>query len=115
MGIYAHWYRGLVTKEAERPGSVVLRRRNNAVSRSLLWLLLGLIAALSGCRKFSEGDCVQDVRMGYIWRITDVSFNKYTVQGWVNGKWAAPVENSNLNLSSGYVKVSCPFSTQIGP
>jgi hypothetical protein len=85
------------------------------VSRSLLGLTLGLVAALSGCRKFSEGECVQDVRMGYIWRITEVSFNKYTVQGWVNGKWGAPVDDSNLNLNSGYVKVPCPFSTQIGP
>jgi hypothetical protein len=86
------------------------------VSRPLLWLTLGLIVALSGCGKFNEGDCVQDVRMGYIWRITEVSFfNKYRVQAWMNGKWDAPVDGDTLNLNSGYVKVSCPFSTQIGP
>jgi len=93
----------------ERGGTTV-------VSRPLLWLTRGLIAALSGCGKFNEGDCVQDVRMGYIWRITEVSFfNKYRVQAWMNGKWGAPVDGDTLNLNSGYVKVSCPFSTQIGP
>ena len=86
------------------------------MSRSLLGLTLGLVAALSGCRKFSEGECVQDVRMGYIWRIAEVSFfNKYRVQAWMNEKWGAPVDGDMLNLNSGYVKVSCPFSTQIGP
>jgi hypothetical protein len=95
---------------------IVKAKKNNAVSRSLLWLTLGLIAALTGCRKFSEGECVQNVRDGYIWRITEVSFyNKYTVQSWTNGKWGTPVEGSNLNLDSGYVKVPCPFSTQMGP
>ena len=90
-------------------------KKNNAVSRLLL-LTLGLIAALTGCRKFNEGECVQNVRDGYIWRITEISFyNKYSVQGWTNGKWGTPVEDSNLNLNSGYVKVTCPFSTQMGP
>jgi hypothetical protein len=90
-------------------------KKNNVVSRSLL-LTLGLIASLTGCRKFSEGECVQNVRDGYIWRITEIRFyNRYTVQSWTNGKWGTPVEDSNLNLNSGYVKVPCPFSTQMGP
>ena len=90
-------------------------KKISAVSRSLL-LTLGLVVALTGCRKFGEGECVQNVRDGYIWRITEISFyNKYAVQSWTNGKWGTPVDASNLNLNSGYVKVPCPFSTQMGP
>ena len=40
--------------------------------------------------------------MGYIWRITEVSFfNKYRVQAWMNGKWDAPVDGAIDALGAG--------------
>jgi hypothetical protein len=79
--------------------------------RSILTFLV-LVTSVSGCAKFREGDCIQNVEDGFIWRITAVHFNRYTMQGWFDGKWGLPVDGSFDTFDSGYVKISCPFSTQ---
>lgn len=79
--------------------------------RSILIFLL-LVTSVGGCAKYREGDCIQDVKDGYIWRIAAVHFNRYTMQGWSDGKWGLPVNGSFDTFDSRYVKISCPFSTQ---
>jgi len=73
--------------------------------------ILIFLALVTGCAKFRHGDCIQNVKDGYIWRITAVHFKTYTVQGWSNGKWGLPVDESAALFDSRYVKISCPFST----
>ena len=76
----------------------------------LVFLLLGVF--LGGCAKFGEGDCIQNVNDGHVWRITAVHFNKYTAQGWFDGKWGLLVDFPFDLLNSSYVKIPCPFSNQ---
>jgi hypothetical protein len=73
-----------------------------------------LATSIIGCTKFSEGDCIQHVGDGFIWSITEVRLRTYTVQGWFDGKWGLPVDESAGTFDSlgRYVKISCPFSTQ---
>src|SRR5262245_31324280 len=78
---------------------------------SILICLL-LVTSLSGCAKFREGDCIQNVKDGFIWRTTAVRFNRYTMQGWFDGKWGLPADGPFSTFDSGYVKISCPFSSQ---
>ena len=75
-------------------------------------ILLFAVTSLIGCAKFREGDCIQNVKDGFIWRITKVHFNKYVVQGWFNGKWGLSEDGPFYTFDSRYVKISCPFSTQ---
>jgi hypothetical protein len=77
-------------------------------------VFLIVLTVAAGCTKFKEGECIQHVKDGFIWRITAVQFNKYkTVQGWFDGKWGLPVDPDNFNPDDGrYVKISCPMSTQ---
>jgi hypothetical protein len=55
----------------------------------------------------------QNVKDGYIWRITAVESAKYTAQGWVNGKWGLTVSMEPDVTRRRYVKVQCPFSTDV--
>ena len=49
--------------------------------------VLGLFLVFGGCSPdYQAGDCIQNPKDGYIWRITAVESGKYTAQGWVNGK-----------------------------
>ena len=75
--------------------------------------LLLLFAA--GCAEYRAGECVQNSKDGYIYRVTAVSFvgDEYTVQGWLHGKWGIPVEAPASMLRGRYVKVGCPFSTEV--
>lgn len=77
-----------------------------------IFIFLALVTSVTGCAKFRDGDCIQNVKDGHIWRITAVHFKTYTVQGWFNGKWGLPVDESVGPVDSRYVKISCPFSTQ---
>jgi hypothetical protein len=81
------------------------------IRKSIVILSLS-VTFLTGCAKFGEGDCIQDPKNGYIWRITAVHFNKYKIQGWLDGKWGLPVDGSSDTFDPYYVKISCPFSTQ---
>jgi hypothetical protein len=54
--------------------------------------VLVLFLVFGGCSaEYQAGDCIQNPKDGYIWRITAVEFGKYTAQGWVNGKWGLTV------------------------
>lgn len=75
-------------------------------------LILPLLASLIGCAKLSEGDCIQNTKDGYIWRITKVGITQYTMQGWSEGKWGLPVASSFNSYDSGHVKIACPFSVK---
>lgn len=77
-----------------------------------LILILALVASFAGCAKFKEGDCIQNTKDGYIWRITRVGVSEYTMQGWLDGKWGVAANGSFDTFDSRYVKISCPFSTQ---
>jgi hypothetical protein len=83
------------------------------------YALAGIVAAsfgLAGCAKYEPGDCLQHVHDGHVWRITYYSWSDgYSAQGWLNGKWGIPVgRQPRFNFdSAGYVKVACPFSTEI--
>ena len=79
--------------------------------RKKIIFLLAVIS-LTGCAKFSEGDCLQNVKDGFIWRVSKVHFYKYTVQGWFDGKWGLSVDGPFDTFDSHYVKISCSFSTQ---
>ena len=82
------------------------------LSRTVLCLIVGLLTLLSGCGKFKAGNCIQHVKDGFIYRITNVSLmGGYTVQGWYDGKWGVPVDASDLSFAN-YVQISCPFSTK---
>jgi len=79
------------------------------VSRLLLGLvILGLLMSLNGCGQLKAGECVQNINDKHIWRITAARLNGYTVQEWVNGKWSAPVDITDISYRSDYVKISCP-------
>ena len=80
--------------------------------RSFL-IVLVLASSVTGCTKFKEGDCIQHVNEGWVWRIIAVHYRKYTMQGWFDGEWGINVEASSSNYNSRYVKISCPFSTKI--
>src|SRR5262245_47354005 len=61
------------------------RHRNQLIVNGAV---LGLFLVFGGCSpEYQAGDCIQNPKDGYIWRITTVEFGKYTAQGWVNGKW----------------------------
>ena len=83
--------------------------------------VLGLFLVFGGCSpEFQAGDCIQNTKDGYIWRITAVEFGKYTAQGWVkggvrsaDGKWGLTVPMDPDVLRGRYVKVQCPFSTEV--
>ena len=70
------------------------------------------LTPLTGCAKFKEGDCIQNLEDGYIWRIASVETGKYILQGWVDGKWGLPVDGPFNIFSSRYVKIQCPFTTE---
>jgi hypothetical protein len=80
--------------------------------------MLGVIATavlvINGCKRFEAGECVQNVRDGYVWRIiSDSWIDGYSAQGWVNGKWGVPLKG-NLPISrNDHVKVPCPFSQKM--
>lgn len=94
-------------------GLVVILVCWNRLTTSIAIFFL-LATSVIGCTKFSDGDCIQHVTDGFIWRITKVHFRTYTVQGWFNGKWGLAVDESagTFDSFSRYVKISCPFSTQ---
>jgi hypothetical protein len=76
--------------------------------------VLGLFLIFGGCLpEYQAGDCIQNPKDGYIWRITAVEFGKYTAQGWVNGKWGLTVPMDSDVPKGPYVKVKCPFSTDV--
>lgn len=84
------------------------------MSKSIL-ILLFVVLSITGCAKFRESDCIQNTKDGFIWRITKVHFKKYTVQGWLNGKWGQPVDGPFSTFESQYVKIACPLSTEVLP
>ena len=94
----------------------VLKRLHCKMFRNMLraiFVLLVLQLALAGCRKFRDGECIQNVNDGFIWRIATVGSDKYTMQGWNDGRWGLPVDGAfDIFESSRYVKISCPFSTE---
>ena len=73
-------------------------------------LILIVLISLFGCAKYKEGECIQKVSDGTIWRITAVHYREYTLQGWFDGKWGLPVNGPFDIFDSPYVKVTCPFS-----
>jgi hypothetical protein len=76
--------------------------------------VLGLFLVFGGCSpEYQAGDCIQNPKDGYIWRITAVEFGKYTAQGWVNGKWGLTIPMDPDVPTGRYVKVQCPFSTEV--
>ena len=75
-------------------------------------LVFVLLVSLTGCAKFKEGECIQNPRDGFVWRITKVGIRKYVLQGWFDGEWGQPVDASFSEYDSRYIKVSCPFTTQ---
>ena len=91
--------------------ALILRIHERDMLKSIL-VFLFVISTVTGCAKFSEADCIQNLKDGFIWRITKVHFNKYTVQGWFHGKWGQSVDGPFSTFDSEYVKISCPFSTQ---
>src|SRR5262245_31579677 len=88
-------------------------RHNHRITLIAVSLLIA--SFLSGCSKFSEGDCIQEVNYGSIWRITAVNFfGEYEVQWWVaglspgrKGVWTFPTKGLP---SARYVKIACPVS-----
>jgi hypothetical protein len=87
--------------------------KENVLQGFLPLFLFVMALCVVGCAKFSEADCIQNVKDGFTWRITKVHFNKYTVQGWFDGKWGQSVDGPFSTFDSQYVKVTCPFSTQM--
>ena len=77
-----------------------------------MMLVACILIPLTGCAKFKEGDCIQNPKNGSIWRITKVGVSRYMLQGWFDGKWGLPVDESFRKFDSRYVEISCPFSTQ---
>jgi hypothetical protein len=76
--------------------------------------VLGLFLVFGGCSaEYQADDCIQNPKDGYIWRITAVESGKYTAQGWVNGKWGLTVAMAPDVPRGRYVKVQCPFSTEV--
>jgi hypothetical protein len=53
-----------------------------------------LVTFLGGCAKFQEGDCIQNVKDGFVWRIIEVHLDRYTMQGWFDGKWGLVVDST---------------------
>ena len=87
------------------------RQRNQLIVDGAV---LVLFLVLGGCSSdYQAGDCIQNPEDGYIWRITAVEFGKYTAQGWVNGKWGLTVPMGPDVPKGRYVKVQCPFSTEV--
>lgn len=83
--------------------------------RLLLLLLIIASLFLFGCAKFKEGECIQDISDGTIWRVTAVNytpvhFREYTIQAWYDGKWGQPVSLPFNAFGSRYVPMACPFS-----
>ncbi len=81
----------------------------------LLLLTLLIVVSLFGCAKFKEGECIQNISDGTIWRVTAVNytpvhFREYTMQAWYDGKWGRPVNLPFNAVASRYVTVTCPFS-----
>lgn len=76
-------------------------------------MVLVLASSVTGCTKFKESDCIQHVDKGWVWRITEVHFRKYTMQAWFDGEWGKNVEASSSKYNSRYVKIFCPFSIQV--
>jgi len=86
-----------------------------AEMRATPWLALvavGVLFATTDCSRYKAGDCVQNTRDGFIWRITETSQTSTTVQGWFDGKWGIPVEAPKDLFASHYVKIECPLSTK---
>lgn len=81
--------------------------------KSRFIILSFLVVAMSGCAEYKAGECAQNPNDGYIYRITAVNSGKYTVQGWVDNKWGIPTETPMDFLRDRYVKVTCPFSTEV--
>jgi len=75
-------------------------------------VLLFLVFGLTGCAKYGEGDCVQDVKLGLIVRVVEVRFTSYKIQEWIDNKWAFFQEPPFAALDSDTVKISCPFSVE---
>jgi hypothetical protein len=80
----------------------------------LLILLLTISLTACGQSKYYEGECIQNVGDGFVWRIVKMGFSKCTVQGWFGKKWGIPVtEACGVLDDSQYVKVRCPSSEEI--
>ena len=75
-----------------------------------VFLLLISFISILGCTKYKEGECIQNTSDGFIYRITAVHFNEYTLQGWFGDKWGIPVKGSFDTFDSRYVAIACPFS-----
>ncbi len=78
-------------------------------------LILIVLISLSGCAKFKEGECIQNISDGTIWRVTAVQYTpvhyrEYTLQAWYDGKWGLPVNLPFNVFDSRYVTMTCPFS-----
>jgi hypothetical protein len=88
------------------------RRRNRLIMDGAVLGLLFLI--FGGCSPdYQAGDCIQNSKDGYIWRIIAVESGKYTAQGWINGKWGLTVPIDPEVPRGRDVKVQCPFSTEV--
>ena len=79
--------------------------------RLLRSLVLLFVLGLAGCAKYAEGDCIQDVKYGFIYRIVEVRFTSYKVQEWIDNKWTFFQEPSFGALNSDHVKISCPVQS----
>jgi len=79
---------------------------------TLVAFLLFTFSCEHQAARYRAGDCFQNPKDGFVWRITSVRFGKYTVQGWFEGKWGIPVEVDNDTFLLEYVKIACPFSAE---
>lgn len=87
------------------------RQRNRLIVDGVV---LGFFLVFGGCSpNYQPGDCIQNSKDGYIWRISAVELGKYMAQGWVNGKWGFTVPMDPDVPRGRYVKVQCPFSTEV--
>jgi hypothetical protein len=65
---------------------------------------------MAGCSQHKAGDCFQHIRDGFIWRVTEASWRRTMVQGWVRGSWGIPVELPTRSfLAEEYVRIECPL------
>ena len=72
-----------------------------------------VLFSLSGCAKFEAGDCIQNPQDGFVYRVTKVMGMKYQLQGWFNGKWGLSVDGPTSTFDSRYIKITCPFATEV--
>ncbi len=65
--------------------------------------------------KFHSGECIQDYRDGYIWRVNNFNLGTYSLMGWQDNAWGSEVKFNKDTLEredySGtivYHQVDCP-------